>query len=144
MKDLQKYLKEKLAELEKSYDLIHALKIESDSNNDLRRRWERDYERTQAEWQSVKSISDVLGYVNRFEATVKQYQNVKAIFSDAYDMDLALYKAESAIQKMAQCFDVDRMDFHTFSQKDIDDMFNKLYNNIEAMQNVNERRALRD
>ena len=75
---------------------------------------------------------------------VKQYQNIKGLFSDAYDMDLALYKAVSAIQKMAQCYDFDDFDFHTFGKEDIDNMFAVLYQWLEEMKNVNMRRAMQD
>lgn len=52
--------------------------------------------------------------------------------------------AVSAIQKMAQCYDFDGFDFYTFGKEDIDKMFCALYGNLEAMKNVNMRRAMQD
>ncbi len=142
MEDLQEYLKDKLSEFNKTYNAEYHLNSYFDRH--IKSQWKEDYKRVQGQWQSVKSISDVQRYVNGFAATVKQYQNIKGLFSDAYDMDLALYKAVSAIQKMAQCYDFDDFDFHTFGKEDIDNMFAVLYQWLEEMKNVNMRRAMQD
>ena len=142
MEELQEYLKEKLNEFRKTYNAEYHLNTYSD--RELKRQWKSDYERTRGQWQNVKSISDVKRYVNGFVGTVKQYQNIKGVFSDAYDMDLALYRAISAIQKMAQCYDIDDFDFHMFKKEDIDEMFDTLYQWLEEMKNVNMRRAMQD
>lgn len=142
MGDLQEYLKDKLSEFNKTYNAEYHLNSYFDRH--IKSQWKEDYKRVQGQWQSVKSISDVQRYVNGFAATVKQYQNIKGLFSDAYDMDLALYKAVSAIQKMAQCYDFDDFDFHTFEKEDIDNMFVALYQWLEEMKNVNMRRAMQD
>lgn len=42
-------------------------------------------------------------------------------------MDLALYRAVSAIQNMVQCYDMDDFDFHMFEKEDIDEIFDMLY-----------------
>lgn len=142
MEELQEYLKEKLIEFKKTYNVEYHLNAFSD--RELKRQWKWDYERTRGQWQSVKSISDVKRYVNGFVGTVKQYQNIKGVISDAYDMDLALYRAVSAIQKMAQCYDMDDFDFHMFEKEDIDEIFDTLYQWLEEMKNVNMRRAMQD
>lgn len=142
MEDLQEYLKDKLSEFNKTYNAEYHLNSYFDRH--IKSQWKNDYKRVQGQWQSVKSISDVQGYVNGFVVTVKQYQNIKGLFSDAYDMNLALYKAVSAIQKMAQCYDFDDFDFHTFGKEDIDNMFAVLYQWLEEMKNVNKRRAMQD
>lgn len=142
MNELQDYLKEKLNEVKKTYNAEYHLNSYFD--RELKRQWKIDYERTRAQWQSVKSIADVKRYVNGFVGNVKQYKNVRGLFSDAYDMDLALYRAISAIQKMAQCYDMDDFDFRAFGKEEIDDMFSVLYKWIEEMRNVNMRRAMQD
>lgn len=142
MGDLQEYLKDKLSEFNKTYNAEYHLNSYFDRH--IKSQWKEDYKRVQGQWQSVKSISDVQRYVNGFAATVKQYQNIKGLFSDAYDMDLALYKAVSAIQKMVQCYDFDDFDFHKFGKEDIDNMFVALYQWLEEMKNVNMRRAMQD
>lgn len=142
MEELQEYLKEKLIEFKKTYNVEYHLN--ASSGRELKRQWKWDYERTRGQWQFVKSISDVKRYVNGFVGTVKQYQNIKGVISDAYDMDLALYRAVSAIQKMAQCYDMDDFDFHMFEKEDIDEIFDTLYQWLEEMKNVNMRRAMQD
>lgn len=142
MEDIQKYLQEKLAELNKTYDVEYH--VNSYFDKYIKKQWKDDYERVRSQWQSVNSISDVVRYVNGFAATVKQYRNVKGLFSDAYDMDLALYRAVSAIQKMTQCYDMDDFDFHTYEKSDIDDMFTTVYVWLEEMKNVNMCRAMQD
>ena len=131
-----------MSEFNKTYNAEYHLNSYFDRH--IKSQWKNDYKRVQGQWQSVKSISDVQGYVNGFVVTVKQYQNIKGLFSDAYDMNLALYKAVSAIQKMAQCYDFDDFDFHTFGKEDIDNMFAVLYQWLEEMKNVNKRRAMQD
>ncbi|WP_097015548.1 hypothetical protein [Anaerocolumna aminovalerica] len=142
MEDLQEYLKEKLKEFKKAYNAEYHLNTYSD--RELKRQWKSDSERVRGQWQSVKSISDVKRYVNGFVETVKQFQNIKGLFSDAYDMDLTLYRAVSAIQKMAQCYDIEDFDFHTFGKEDIDELFITLYTWLEEMKNVNMRREMQD
>lgn len=142
MEDLQEYLKKKLSEFNKTYNAEYHLNSYFDRH--IKKQQREDYKRIQSQWQSVKSISDVRGYVNGFAVTVKGYQNVKDVFTDAYDMDLALFKVVSAIQKMAQCYDMDDFDFHTFSKEDIVDMFGALHKNLDAMKNVNMRRTMQD
>ena len=142
MNDLQVYLKERLADFNKTYNAEYHLNSYFDRH--IKQRWKDDYERVRGQWQFVRSVSDVKGYVNGFVGTVKQYQNVNGLFTDAYDMDLALYKAVSAIQKMAQCYDFEDFDFHTFGKEDIDNVFTTLYQWLEEMKNVNMRRAMQE
>lgn len=142
MENLQQYLKDRLAEFNKTYNVQSHLNSYSD--REIKKQWKEDYNRTQSQWQSVKCNSDVIRFVNGFIATVKQYQNIKGFFIDSYDMNLALYRAINAIQKMTQCYDIDYLDFHTFGKEDIDELFDALYNGLEKMKNVNMRRAMQD
>lgn len=142
MEDLQQYLKSKLDDFNKTYNVQQYLNSYTDK--DLKRQWKYDCERAKGQWQDIKSISDAERCIDEFATTVERYQNIKGIFSDAYDMDLALYKAVLAIQKMAQCYEFDKFDFHTFGKNDIDNMFAMLYKWFEEMKNVNMRRAMQD
>lgn len=142
VEDLQEYLKGKLEEFNKCYNAEYRLNSYFDRH--IKKQWKEDYKRIQNQWQAVRSISDVQRYVNGFAVTVKGYQGIKGIFTDAYDMDLALYRAVSCIQKMAQCYEMDDFDFHTFEKKDIDEMFCALYTNLEAMKKVNMHRAMQE
>ncbi|MDD4370700.1 MAG: hypothetical protein PHD56_06485 [Anaerostipes sp.] len=142
MEDRQKYLQDKLKEFNRSYNALGHLNSYSDKQ--IKRQWKEESSRTQRQWQSIQSISDVTRYVNGFTGTVAQYKNIRGLFSDAYEMDLALYRAVNAIQKMAQCYDIDDFDFCNFSIDNIDKMFNTLYKGVEEMQKVNMHRAMQD
>lgn len=142
MEDLQRYLKSKLDAFNKTYNVQQYLNSYTDK--DLKRQWKYDCNRVKGRWQDIKSISDVEECIVGFATTVERYQNIKGIFSDAYDMDLALYEVVLAIQKMAQCYEFDNFDFHTFGKDDIDNMFDTLYKWFEEMKNVNMRRAMQD
>lgn len=140
--NVQEYLEGKLTEFNNKHNA--QSKLNSYSNRDIKRQWKEDSKRIYNQWLSVKSISDVKRFVNGFTGTVKQYENVKGLFSDAYDMDLALFKAVNAIQKMTQCYDIEDFDFHKFTKEDIDELFNTLYDGLEKMNNVNMHRAMQD
>lgn len=142
MGSMQEYLKDKLAEFNKVYNA--EFRLYSYSNRDIKQQWKEDSKRIYNQWLSVKSISDVKRYVNGFIATVEQYENIKGYFSDAYDMDLVLYKGVNAIQKMAQCYDMEDFEFHKYRKEDIDKLFDILYDGLEKMKNVNMRRAMQD
>lgn len=83
-------------------------------------------------------------YVNWFASTVARYENIKGIYTDAYDMDLSLYRAVYAIQKMALCYDNNNLNFHTFGKEEIDRMFSELYKALKEMQEINLCRAMQD
>lgn len=136
----EQYIKNKLAEINSTYNVLGHLGRYSDK--DIKKRWKEDEKRTYNLWLSVKSVSDVERFVNQFIATVKQFENINGLFQDAYVMDLSLYRAENAIQKMAQCYNDDEFDFETFKENDIDNMFNTLYEGIKSMEKVNQHRAM--
>lgn len=142
MEDMQEYLKSKLEEFNKKYNVEQQLNAYSDK--ELKRRWKSDRERARREWQFINNATDVNRYITGFVGTVKQYQGIKGIFADSYDMDLALYRAILAIRKMAQCYDISSCDFATCGKEEIDEIFDTLYQWLEKMNDVNMRRAMQD
>lgn len=145
MENLQDYLKEKISEFNRKYDVEHSLEYFATVNKDIKRRWKEDSVRIKSQWQYIKSISDVMLCVDGFIGRVDYFKDKKGIREDAYNMDLELYKAISAIRKMAQCYDLDdKFDFHTFNRTDIDNLFSILYNGLKDMKDVNMRRAMQD
>lgn len=142
MENMQEYLKDKLEEFNKNYNVEQQLNMYNDK--DLKRRWKSDHERAQWEWQFINDVTDVNRYINGFIGSVKHLQNIKGIFADSYDMNLALYKAILAIRKMAQCYEFSICDFGSCSKEDIDAMFDTLYQWLKKMNNVNMRRAMQD
>ena len=142
MENLQEYLKSRLSDFYQKYNVKAHLNAYTD--REIKRQWKRDSQNIQQEWQNIKSLSDVERALNWFIGTVEQYENIRGIFSDAYDMDLTLYRATNAIQKMAQCYDFEKFDFNKCDKNGIDELFEKLYKGLDKMTNVNMRRAMQD
>lgn len=142
MEDLQQYMQNKLNEFNKNYNAQYQLNSYMDGY--IKKQWKLDEKRMHGQWLSVRSISDVQGYITGFLGTIKQYENIRGVHTDAYDMDLALYKAVNAIQKMVQCYDMEDFDFYTFDKRDIDGLFKELYDGVEKMKKVNMHRAMQD
>ena len=144
MNELQQYLTDELDKFNKTYKAEYYLSRYV--NKDLQRRWKKDKKDINQYWQSIKSINDVRRSVNIFIGTVESFENVsRGYIEDAYNMDLALYKAVMAIQKMTQCYDMPNdFDFYQFGKDDIDKMFETLYLGLKKMEKVNMNRAFQD
>ena len=142
MENIQEYLKEKIDHFNEKYNVENQLNRYF--NKEIKHKWKIDQEKVKNQWQYIKSISDVRKYIDGFIGTVKYYQNIRGIYSDSYDMDLALYEAILAIKKMEQCYDFNGFDFNTYTKEDIDEMFDTLYKWLKEMDDVNIRRAMQD
>lgn len=144
MNELEQYLTDELDKFNKTYDARYQLSRYMDK--DLQRRWKKDQKSIDQYWQSIKSIDDVQRSVNIFIGTVESFENVQRGFiEDAYNMDLALCKAVTAIHKMKQCYDMSNdFDFYQFGKDDIDQMFETLYSGLKRMEKVNMNRAFQD
>lgn len=145
MENLQNYLKEKILEFNKKYNVEQSLQYRSTVDKEIKRRWENDYKYIRNQWQYIGSISDVMSRVDNFTGRVNYFKDKRGFYEDAYDMDLELYKAILAIRKMAQCYDIeDKFDFYMFGKDDIDNLFSTLYNGLKDMENINMRRSMQD
>lgn len=142
MSEMRDYLKNKLDEFNKNYNVEY--KLNTCWDKDMKRQWKRDSEEIRSQWQNINSVTDVQKYVSWFASTVTRYENIGGVYTDAYDMDLSLYRAIYAIQKMAQCYDNKNLDFHTFDKDKIDRLFNELYISLKEMKEINLRRAMQD
>lgn len=142
MEDVQEYLKNRLNEFKQGYNAEY--KLNSYCDKELKRRWKVDREKAKNQWQYINSVEDVRNYISGFIGQVEQYQNIKGIPTDTYDMDLALYKVNLAISKMAQCYESNKCDFDSCGKEEIDEIFDTLYHWLEEMNNVNMRRMMQD
>lgn len=83
-------------------------------------------------------------YIERYASIVENYQKIRGVYTDSYNMDLALYRVISALQKMAQCYDYETLGFNECSEEEIDALFDRLYQVFNDMEAVNMRRAMQD
>ena len=142
MSEMRDYLKSRLDEFIRNYNVEN--KLNTCWDKDLKRQWKRDSDEVRSQWKNINSVADVQRYVDWFASTVARYENVKGIYTDAYDMDLSLFRAIYAIQKMAASYDNEKLDFHTFGKDEIDRLFSELYRVLKEMKEVNLRRAMQD
>lgn len=141
MKD---YLDKKIADFKKYYNVQHHLSTYCNNDCDLNRRWKKDFNQIQNQWQDISSISKMQEYVDMYSSIVERCNDAKGIFIESYDMNLALYRAIKAIEKVANCYDRDGFDFNEFGQDEIDKLFAKLYYWTKEMQNISFRRSVQD
>lgn len=141
---MKSYVKDKLAEFNTQYNVKYKLDSCWDNDREIKKQWKKDREKIRLQWQEVNSISDVKTLIERYASTVKRYKNIRGVYTDSYDMDLALYKVVSALQKMARCYDIEALGFNKCSKEDIDDIFDNLYKILAEMEDVNMCRAMQD
>jgi len=135
MKD---YLQSKLNEFKSEHDPYAKL---NRYDGDEKRRWKRDYKRTSDLWKEVNSVADVKEYIDRYVFMVEREERLRTTDLYTYDIDLALYHAVYAIQKMVHSFDMEGFDWNNLEKEAIDDLFSELYNSVEKMKNTITRRA---
>ena len=88
----------------------------------------------------------VMDYVQRFEGSVYFVENhvKRGHIEDAYNMYESLYKALTALFKMAQNMDNSYCEFEEISIQEVDEIFNKLEEVVKRMENANMHRAMQD
>ena len=109
-----------------------------------KKQWKKDREKIRLQWQEINSIFDVKTLIERYASTVKRYKDIRGVYTDSYDMDLALYRVVSAFQKMAQCYDYKELGFNECGKEEIDSLFDRLYQIFDDMEDVNMHRAMQD
>lgn len=108
---------------------------------ELKRQWERD--RKQPKWEDVMCMADVQNYVDRYTVVVDRYMDTKTGV-DVYYVNLALYRATYAIEKMVNCYDNNTCEFYFENTSDVDNWFDKLHKLIHIMQDETDRRSMVD
>lgn len=138
MSKMKDYLDSKLNEFKREHN-VHAKLNRYDG--DEKRRWKRDYERTRDLWKEINSVADVKEYIERYVVMVEREEQLRTNDLYTYDIDLALYRAVYAIQKMVHSFDMEGFDWNNLEKEAIDALFSELYNSVEKMKNTITRRA---
>ncbi len=86
-------------------------------------------------------MNDVEKYLYEYNNAVNRYIDPKS-YVDFYHVNLSLYKLTYVIEKMASCYDNGRCDFHFDNIAEIDEWFEKLYKQINIMQDETQRRSI--
>ena len=113
-------------------------------DNEFKRMWKRD--KAAFDYAGIEDNAKVMDYVQKFENSVYFVETFvkRGIQEDDYNMYVSLYKALKALFKMAQNIDNDHCQFKEMSIQEIDDVFSKLEDVAQRMNNVNMRRAMQD
>ena len=136
---MKEYLRNKLLELKKHHNAETFLI--NYCTKDLKWQWERD--RKQPKWEDVMCMADVQNYVDRYSVVVDRYIDIKTGVDDYY-VNLALYRATYAIEKMVNCYDNNTCDFCFENTSDVDNWFDNLHKLIHIMQEEIDRRSMVD
>lgn len=139
MSEMKDYLESKLNEFKCKHDIQAKL---NRYDGEIKKQWKCDCERTRELWQEVNSVADVQDYIGRYVFLVEQEEQLKTTDLYTYDVDLALYRAVYAIQKMVRCFDMAGFDFGLLDKAAIDDLFASIYGAFAKMENVIVRRTM--
>lgn len=138
---MKEYLNNKLSELKNRYNAESFLK--TFCATDLKRQWEKDYKEVKNLWATIVNMDDVQKYIDAYDVVVNRYLKTNSGI-DTYYVNLILFKATYAIDKMVNCYDNNKCDFHFSNTTDIDSWFEKLYKLIDIMNNELNRRAMAD
>lgn len=98
------------------------------------------------DYAGITNNAKVMDYVQRFEGSVYFVENhvKRGHIEDAYNMYESLYKALTALFKMAQNMDNSYCEFEEISIQEVDEIFNKLEEVVKRMENANMHRAMQD
>ena len=127
---MKSYVKDKLAEFNTQYNVKYKLDSCWGNDREIKKQWKKDREKIRLQWQEINSIFDVKTLIERYASTVKRYKDIRGVYTDSYDMDLALYRVVSAFQKMAQCYDYKELGFNECGKEEIDSLFDRLPLNL--------------
>ncbi len=133
---MKEYLRNKLLELKKHHNA--EIFLNNYCTKQLKKQWERD--RKQPKWEDIMCMADVQNYVERYSVVIDRYMDTQTGV-DVYYVNLALYRATYAIEKMVNCYDNNRCEFYFENTSDVDNWFDNLYKLINIMQEETDRRS---
>lgn len=121
MKD---YIKKKLEDF---YEKCGNIESKLDRYDDIyQKQWKRDKDDISKNlYQQITSTSDVIQYIDYFLASVEREKSLSVLNLDIYDVELALYKAVYALEKMANHYDNNKCSF-SIDEKQVDELFDKM------------------
>lgn len=145
MMEVQQYMLDKIRDFKtKVCNPEEHLNNMAGCDKEFKRMWKRDKE--SIDYAGINNNAKVMDYVQRFEGSVCFVENhVKhGHIEDAYNMYESLYKALTALFKMAQNMDNPYCEFEEISIQEVDKIFINLELAVQRMENENMRRAMQD
>lgn len=144
MMEVQQYMLDKIRDFK-----VKVCNPEAHLNNmasydrDFKRMWKRD--KDNFDYAGIIDNERVFDYVQGVEGSVHFAENLKlGHIEDAYNMYLSLYKALTALFKMAHNMENSYCDFEEITVQAVDEIFDELEQVVQRMENVNMRRAMQD
>lgn len=145
MIELQQYILDKISDFKaKVCNPEACLNNMASCDKEFKRMWKRDKE--SLDYAGITNNEKVMDYVQKFEGSVYFVENYvkRGHVEDDYNMYESLYKALTALFKMAQNMDNSYCEFEEISIQDVDEIFNKLEEIAQRMKNANMRREMQD
>lgn len=145
MMEVQQYMLDKIGDFKAKVCNPEAhLNNMASCDKEFKRMWKRDKE--SIDYAGITNNAKVMDYVQRFEGSVYFVENhvKRGHIEDAYNMYESLYKALTALFKMAQNMDNSYCEFEEISIQEVDENFNKLEEVVKRMENANMHRAMQD
>lgn len=143
--EIQDYLKDKIQEFKRTvYNPEEHMGGFTFNDKEYQKRWKKDKENI--DYSGIKNNEEVYRYITMFERQVDFFDTKvkRGIIEDAYIMNRELYYALTALFKMAQNLDNKFCDFKEISYEEVDQIFLRLSESVERMNEVNMRRACQD
>ncbi len=142
----QKYLEDKIKEFERRH--IYKSYLTNHSDKELARRWKEEQEHEFQKWRAIKSNTEVYRLIDVYNNVVTSIEkNKRSFIEDGFDMALALDNAIRGLRKMAQSIEPKTWSdskFISVSNREVDEIFERLDKIAARMNAINCKRAMRD
>ena len=148
---MKTYIESKINELLKTSNPEGYIKILASMDADIRRLWKSERSNDNRYWSQVNSNKDIIDLIDNFDGKVSFVENYVPFgcsnIEDGYNMALAEYRAIQGLQKLAQFIDpnpFNKTNFTLLSEKEIDELFDRMYSIIKRRDQQDTRRAMQD
>lgn len=148
---MKTYIESKINELLKTSNPEGYIKILASMDADIRRLWQSERSNDNRYWSQVNSNKDITDLIDNFDGKVSFVENHVPFgcsnIEDGYNMALAEYRAIQGLRKLAQFIDPNpfsKTNFTLLSEKEIDELFDRMYSIIKRRDQQDTRRAMQD
>ena len=121
------------------------------ADKEIRRMWRDECDKDNSKWRRISKNQDVFDLIDFFDGTVRFVEeNVRfgdGHIEDGYHMALAEYRALQGLRKMAQFIDpspFNRTEFTMLTEREVDELFDRMKDIAKRMNEQNTRRMMQD